>query len=252
MHKTTKFESWDDFKSDVLKHLFGDSPVERGRFLFRGQRSPDWELSSTFDRSFPDIKGKERNTLERDLLQHFRQECEADSRLRHLVEEEVSTLALAQHYGVPTRLLDWSESPYAAAFFAYQHAASAFESIIDIFRPDATVAVWALDSDSYVWSEAQGVQIVSPPTWENTRMRNQSGKFTLSKTPFRSLQEYVASFPDEDDALQLFLVPSEDAQLALADLDLMGINHASLFVDLRGRAKAAISKVVLGARTRNV
>ena len=251
MYKTTVFENWTDFKSGVLESLFGDDPIERGRFLFRGQRSPEWDLSSTFDRSFLDIKGRERNKIERELLQHFRQECEAESKLKHLVEEEISTLALAQHYGLPTRLLDWSESPYAAAFFAYQHAVSAFQGTIETFRPDETVAVWALDSDHYIWSETQGVQIVSSPTWENARMRNQSGKFTLSKTPFRSLQEYVASFADADEALHLFLIPSEDAQLAMADLDLMGINHASLFIDLRGRAKAAISKVVLGARTRN-
>jgi len=251
MYTTIEFETWFDFKTGVLKHLYGDGAMERGRFLFRGQRSPKWTLSSTFDRSFPGVTGGARDSLEKDLLRHFRDECQSDNSLKELLEDEVNTLALAQHHGLPTRLLDWSESPYVAAFFAFQHAVFAFQGTIDTFRPEDRVAIWAIDSDHYIWSENQGVQIVSPPTWENPRMRNQSGKFTLSRTPFRSLQEYVDNCEEAEGALWLFLIPDTEVHVAIADLDLMGVNNARMFPDVSGRAKAAISKVVLGARPRS-
>ena len=250
MIKQTNFKTWSEFKRLIFDKLFLVNPIQRGRFLFRGQKNPEWKLSSTFDRSFLGVKGGKRSRIEQELINHFKQECQSESNLKELLTDEVSTLALAQHFGLPTRLLDWSESPYVAAFFAFQHAVFAFQGTIDSFCPEENVAIWALDSNHYIWSESQGVQIVSPPTWENTRMRNQSGKFTLSRTPFRSLQEYVENCEDADEALQLFLIPGKEAQKAIADLDLMGINNGTMFPDLGGKAKAAISKVVLGAKTR--
>ena len=47
-----RFESWDHFKSKLTVTLFGEGAFERGRYLFRGQRDPDWQLISTFDRMF--------------------------------------------------------------------------------------------------------------------------------------------------------------------------------------------------------
>ncbi len=251
MYKTIEYETWSDFKSSIFKQLFGGNSIERGRFLFRGQRSPEWVLAPTFDRSFPSATGRERSRLERELIEHFKQECEDDSSLKEILSDEVATMALAQHYGMPTRLLDWTESPYIATFFAFQHAVSAFHGTIDDLKPDDKVAIWAIDTDHYIWSESQGVQIVGPQTWDNDRMRNQSGKFTLSRTPFRSLQEYVENCEDAKDALVLFLIPIHQAQIAISDLDLMGINNTTMFADLAGKAMTAISKVVLGARTRN-
>ena len=82
-------------------------------------------------------------------------------------------------------------------------------------------------------------------------MRSQAGKFTLSRTPFRSLQKYVANCDDGSGSLYLFIIPVSEARIAMADLDMMGINNSTMFPDIGGRAKAAISKVVLGARIRN-
>jgi hypothetical protein len=241
-----RFEEWNDFTSGIVKTLFPGSPPVRGRLLFRGQRDASWPLAPSFDRSFPDVRGKRREILETRLIQEFKRQSEADSTLKEILGDPIALIALAQHHGLPTRLLDWSDSPYIAAFFAYQHALHAFGSTIDTLKGDA-VAIWILDTEHYIWSERYGVQIVAPPAWDNARLFSQSGRFTLSRTPHRSLQEYVTSFGEDGaGALQLVLLPIAEAPGALADLDLMGINSATMFPGLDGRARAAITRIVLG------
>jgi hypothetical protein len=242
------FEHWNDFTSGITQILFPGSPAIRGRFLFRGQRDASWPLAPTFDRSFPDIRGKAREILETRLIEEFKRQCEGDVSLRPILSDPLASIALAQHHGLPTRLLDWSDSPYVAAFFAYQHALQAFGAIFDTLKGDA-VAIWILDTEHYIWSERNGVQVVAPAAWDNTRMQNQSGRFTLSRTPHRSLQEYVAHFGDDGaGALRLVILPMNEGPEALADLDLMGINSASMFPGLDGRARAAVTRIVLDTR----
>jgi hypothetical protein len=240
------YNRWSDFKVGIVEQLYpGTAPI-RGRFLFRGQPNATWTLSSSFDRSFPDVHGKNRETLEAALVEEFKRQCENDSSLKTIASDPVGLLALAQHHGLPTRLLDWSDSPYVAAFFAYQHAIRAYGTTENLFKGEA-VAIWILDTDHYIWSERYGAKIVTPASWDNKRMFMQSGCFTLSRTPHKSLQEYVQSFDAEGvGALRLVTVSMIEATHAIGDLDLMGINFATMFPDdIDGRARAAISRAVL-------
>src|SRR6202012_3359394 len=110
------------------------------------------------------------------------------------------------------------------------------------------VSIWALHLDNPVWSKDQGVEIVSAPSLDNVRLKNQSGKFTLFHTHFASLEEYVAEC-GSGVALTKISRPAAEAVPALPDLDSMGINSYHAYPDLGGLADLATMRLLLAELT---
>lgn len=92
----------------------------RSPYMFRGHANVEWELEPVIDRAeFSAV----RETITR--VEHERLAFEEFKRLAlahlHPVPEDGwEFLALARHHGVPTRLLDWTENPRVALFFAVE------------------------------------------------------------------------------------------------------------------------------------
>jgi hypothetical protein len=114
---------------------------------------------------------------------------------------------------------------------------------------DRQIAIWVLDSTNPIWSSDYGVEIIDVPSFGNQRIRNQSGKFTLAKTPFASLEEYADAHGDVGDALIRFLLPGADSMRALADLDAMGSHHATVYPEIEGSAQMALFRTVVKFNT---
>lgn len=234
--------TWDEFHS-VLRNIFENQPPTKGRFLFRGQGDSSWSLQTSFDRAFAEYPANIRKEIEKSLLDGFHDSLRNDDSFRDFGDDEFALRALAQHYGLPTRLLDWTESPFVAAFFAFN---SHFREALTDPNIGDHVAVFALDStNSSVWDPEAGVAIVHPSSWKNPRIRRQIGCCTYAKTPYTTLEEHLDHFPGEELALQKLVLPVALAREAIPQLDIMGISYETIFPDLEGAAEAVLSRVLL-------
>ena len=176
------YDGWDHFARSLRPELFDGEPFAPDRYVFRGMSDANWRLVSSFDRQFPGHV--DRGRLSSALLRGFRAASE-EWLDREILDDEDRLLALGQHHGLPTRLLDWSTSPYVAAFFALSGA------LTTRGPAERHVSVWALHLDAPVWTADLGVAFLPPAGGGNVRMRSQGGCFTRSLTPFASLEEYV-------------------------------------------------------------
>ena len=208
--------------------IFGDKDLRLGRCCHRFDR---WYRSCT-------IKPASKKSAAERFLTLFRDEA---SRLHPdpgLSSNDEQVLGLAQHYGVPTRLLDWTETPYVAAFFAFASLASSPGKSQDI-------AIWCLDTTSQIWSEDTGIRLLSIASPYNERLKNQLGKFTLLQSPFDTVEDHIAQADSAGTALQKITLPASEAHPALSDLDFMGINYSTIYPGLEGCARAASLRMLL-------
>jgi hypothetical protein len=118
---------------------------------FRGQRDSSWWLDTYLDRAVKVVFSSancqglyhlNRESEQRQLLFRFQQRAGQYIADPPPTDDICSWLALMQHYGVPTRLLDWTRSPYVALYFALQQPAKR-----------GSCALWAIDLD---WLEVRG------------------------------------------------------------------------------------------------
>jgi hypothetical protein len=263
-------DTWLDFRSRIYGNLFDHTDdergpyehgpyepgtLERGRFIFRGHGSSNWKLVPTFDRWLPTVPKKEKPKIADELLDHFKKEFEGQADLaEEVLNSKHQMLGIAQHHGLPTRLLDWTESPYIAAFFAFSGLLSQKGEYWHQ-QEDQHVAVWALDTKRSIWSGNFGVEVIEVPPTSNYRMRNQTAKFThMTAALYSSLEELVRQYHEsnldinwdiERPVLFKYVVPANEIRFALADLDLMGINYSRIFQDREGYALAAKMRIAL-------
>ena len=109
--KTIRVQSWNQLQDELFQDSWNpDLGRFRSRFAFRGLSDATYRLETTLIRL-----GGIYQDLERHLLRNFSKYA-----LRNVVERDSvwHWLSVAQHYGLPTRLLDWTYSPFVAMHFA--------------------------------------------------------------------------------------------------------------------------------------
>jgi len=120
--------SWDDLQSELFAHSWNAEIRRfRSRFAFRGLSDASYRLETSLIRL-----GGDYVKLERHLLRNFRKYAH-----RSVVEKDSlwHWLSVAQHFGLPTRILDWTYSPFIAMHFA--------TASIDRFDVDGVI--WAVN-----------------------------------------------------------------------------------------------------------
>jgi hypothetical protein len=243
---------------------------------FRGHTDATWNLNTTFDRAVEksiihtttEVQFEMREHLataedEQAVLLKFKRGAHNYTAHTPAPDEAIDWLALMQHYGAPTRLLDWTRSPYVALYFAIQSDS----------KQDG--ALWAIDMNwlqsrsnegigqqdknfseksdfrtryEYVNSRLFHVDnptfiVQADPMRENQRMLAQQGQLLCCLRNGVSFSECILRmlihpFMVKEQVVSKVRVKKDNRINLLDDLRRMNIHSASLFPGLAGFAKS--------------
>jgi len=244
--------TWDEFAATVRQFDGRDR-------IFRGHGDAHWKLSSRYERWLWQIKGGIAGTgfydspgqgdyrnIRQEYLDRFK---ELAIGLPGIESKALSTedwWALGRHYGLITPLLDWTRSPYIAAFFAYLDYAEqcnpGFQQGLllehELKYGQGVVAIWAIiEANSLIkGNEFNVLKPLIDFSHHTQRVRAQGSVFTmLDHDRFLDIESYVASRKDGG-KLERYEIRGSELGTVLNDLRLMNITLSILFPDLGGAA----------------
>lgn len=223
----------------------------RSNFAFRGVSDKDYDLATSFRRNCGD-----RAELEYHLLRNFQKYAQIDDAAANWSDWHWMTLA--QHHGLPTRLLDWTYSPFVAMHFATSETT----------KFDRDAAIWHVDygrvnrllpsplSDTLdevggkaftLWMMEKAIPDITgfdtladepqvlffePPSMD-ARIVNQFAFFSVMSNPTASLDAWLLR---HQDLYRRIIIPKELKWEVRDKLDQANITERILFPGLDGLA----------------
>jgi hypothetical protein len=203
--------------------------------LLRGHQCGDWKLTPTIARMrLP--AGRTRPAVEADLIASFKRQ--ALPHLRRELRDEWDVLAMAQHHGLATRLLDWTSNPLAALWFAVRSPAlDGKPGEVIVFAPELSDFV---DRDAHQDPFAVAKTLFFQPSHLNDRIVAQSGWFSVHRwiddpnDPRFSTLDRMKNYKSR---MTRIGIPAERFGDLRWELDRMAINEATLFPGLDGLSR---------------
>ncbi|MED3821393.1 FRG domain-containing protein [Priestia aryabhattai] len=259
MWKEIKIENWNHF-NDIIFQL---KPRE---WIFRGQSSIEWDIETSLYRECKKFLTEFSNInclkAEVSMYNEFRssyklystnqvKESTDDSKMKEWVEERISFMSSMQHYGTPTRLLDWTYSPYVATFFALDGTTSDFcvytlnSTLLKKHNKKRTNNNFFTKHRAFV-EDSQTEPFVYPyePFEQNERIRKQQGLFLVPNVINKTINEILESYGIEDGKLDgqeiaYKLIFSKDyIQEWWSRLKQMNITHETIYPGMEGFCKS--------------
>ena len=243
---TTEITSWSQFLYETTKF---------DQWAFRGQAQANLPLLSSLARRLRQLGEPQDNwTLrEQRTVRVFKRKAHVHIHDPGVLTNTFRCMAIMQHHGAATRLLDFTKSPFVAAFFALE--SSTDDAVVYALNTpalwrrtpkfDETLSRAAINPrfeenlEKYFLSNQYPIIWFGEPDEMDSRLVAQSGLFVmpgqLQLTIDELLQEYVKG--DEPLLVQLVLRKQMRAE-AMRQLYRMNITHASLWPDLDGLARS--------------
>ena len=156
------------------------------------------------------------------LYREFRRE--APRWERHL-STGLEFLALGQHYGLPTRLLDWSTNPLVGAWFACVNK-QATDGRLHMLRVS--------DALTRMTQHSTHLRRTLPCSWSGCRQMSPGSPRSRACSRCTQSRQRFGSRKILPICIQLLDIPSAEKPYFLQMLHILGVNHARLMVDLAG------------------
>jgi hypothetical protein len=188
-------------------------------FKFRGQSNANWELIPKAGRKpFDNVKDTEQ-------FYHWKRRAKNYLERENYTEWEL--LSISQHTGLPTRLLDWTQNPLTAAFFASVDNVES-DGAIYIYKPKMVIAI-----DKFGPFELNETDVgYYMPSASSHRIANQLGHFTVHSPASVALDDDT-----KNGILERIIVKSAIKKDLVFMLNHYGVNYLTLFPDLEGLSK---------------
>ena len=232
-------------------------------YIFRGQSDARWSLESSLERAIGGAWCHEtaRKFEEFSLLQ-FQSKFHLYDTENTKPETKLAWLSVMQHYGVPTRLIDFTESPYIALYFAIEACApktvpalaiyaidynAVIQASLDhiarqdsTFKEDMVSAYMKRDSifQDVIDRFSYDVAWVTEPTILNKRLDRQSGSFLLSGNRDLKIEQVLNGTKYASVDAQKITIPTSLYTNLYALLRKMNITAKSIYGDLFGLAQS--------------
>jgi hypothetical protein len=232
-------------------------------FIFRGQANADWKLESSLER----VVGTkwcadEAKKYEELSLARFRSKFHLYDHENIEPDSMLAWLAIMQHYGVPTRLLDFTESPYVALYFALETYRSASKTDLAVFAIDYRAVTLASvgcirrndsrfqfkdsevhehqDSifDEFVNPRAYDIAWITEPRKHNQRLDRQGGCFLISGNRDKKIEDVLETPLYGDSRFIKYRIDSSLHESVFTLLRKMNLTGKVLYGDLHGLAVA--------------
>jgi hypothetical protein len=223
-------------------------------WAFRGQQDARWPLYTSLSRYLnaylPD-KPSWRLREER-AIRIFRRKAHNYLGDPSVLDNPLRCLALMQHHGAPTRLLDFTKSPFVAAFFALERAtcdAAVYalntprlwratprgypemdRDTIDPRVPGNFARLFQPNTNTIIWT--------GEPTEMDRRLVAQSGTLVVPGMLDKPLDEILLHYGEQGSLLKKIVLPLSMREEAMKALYRMNITNATLFPDLDGLARS--------------
>jgi hypothetical protein len=213
------------------------------RSVYRGQADHNWKLVPSFYRLDLEVYDNtvkkvipNFSFVEENMLEIFYQK--GISLLKNYdINSDLDLMVIGQHHGLPTRLLDWTENPLYALFFAVEDLSVKKNACVYEYIPTKLENYKSI-SEEINFKSGVDYWFVTP-RHINERVKAQNGYFTLHPLS-KSLE--IKSFDEllKDDGtlknLGKFIIPRKQKEKIKKELDKLNINKYTIYPDLDGLA----------------
>lgn len=232
-------------------------------FIFRGHADAEWPLSSALERFLGNRwDATNARKFEGYSLENFRSKYHIYCGDEHVPQSKLAWLSVMQHYGMPTRLIDFTASPYIALYFALESYAPQTNKDLAIYAIDYTAImdssfqlIRSRDSkftesrtsmhgkqdeifENVVDRYSYDIAWITEPDQLNARIDRQCGTFLIAGNLESTIESIVNSEQYNQCQIKKIRIPGRLYENIYVALRKMNINSKVIYGDLAGLARS--------------